>query len=386
MLGVIEKKDVERNELLKKSEESNRIKDEFLATVSHELRTPLNAMLGWLQIIRTTGVDRDVLDRALVSIERNARSQARLVEDLIELSRVVTGKLQLKSKPVDLRTAIEAALDVLRTAAAAKGVAIRTTLPASAVLVSGDRDRLQQIAWNLLSNAVKFTESGGAVDANVSADERYVSVVITDTGIGIGADFLPLVFDRFRQADQSTTREHGGLGLGLAIAKEIAELHGGTLKVASEGRGRGASFTLTLPRLQGVMPRMEAAAGARPDLRGKRILVVDDDPESLEIAAKALQAAGAATALARSGPEALAKWGDEQFDVLICDLAMPGMDGYEVLRQIRRLPNASHGRAIALTALASDSDRDKVIAAGFDDHVVKPFNFPDLLRAVAPAA
>ena len=194
------------------------------------------------------------------------------------------------------------------------------------------------------------------------------------------------MFDRFRQADQSTTREHGGLGLGLAIAKEIAELHGGTLKVTSQGRGRGASFTLTLPRLQGVMPRLEAAAGPRPDLRGTRVLVVDDDPESLEIAAKALESAGAATALARSGPEALAKWGDEEFDVLICDLAMPGMDGYEVLRQIRQLPNAGRGRAIALTALASDSDRDKVIAAGFDDHVVKPFNFPDLLRAVSPAA
>jgi CheY-like chemotaxis protein/nitrogen-specific signal transduction histidine kinase len=384
---VIQKKDTERNELLKKSEESNRIKDEFLATVSHELRTPLNAMLGWLQIIRSTNVDRDVFERAMASIERNARSQTRLVEDLIELSRVVTGKLQLKSKPVDLRTAVEGAIDVVRTAAAAKEVTIRTALPASPVLVSGDRDRLQQIAWNLLSNAVKFTESGGTVDINLNADERHVSLTIADTGIGIAPDFLPFVFDRFRQADQSTTREHGGLGLGLAIAKEIAELHGGTLKVASEGRARGSSFTLTLPRLQGLTPRMDSTAlSARPDLRGKRILVVDDDPESLEIAAKALQSAGAATALARSGPEALAKWGDEDFDVLICDLAMPGMDGYEVLRRIRRLPNATRRRAIALTALASDSDRDKVIAAGFDDHVVKPFNFPDLLRAVTPAA
>jgi signal transduction histidine kinase len=387
MLGVIQKKDTERNELLQKSQESNRVKDEFLATVSHELRTPLNAMLGWLQIVRTTDIDPDVLERAMASIERNAKSQARLVEDLIELSRVVTGKLQLKTKTVDIRAVVEAALDVVRTAAAAKGVAIRPSLPSSPIFVSGDRDRLQQVIWNLLSNAVKFTESGGAVDVSVAGDARSTFIVIADTGIGISPEFLPFIFDRFRQADQSTTREHGGLGLGLAIAKEIAELHGGTVQAASEGRGKGSRFMLTLPRLMASVPRPEHAEREdRPNLSGKRILLVDDDAESLEIAAKALEAAGAFIAKARSGPEALQQWETKEFDVLICDLAMPGMDGYEVLRRIRQVPSAARRRAIALTALASDSDREAVIAAGFDDHIVKPFRFPDLLRAVARAA
>ena len=250
MLGVIQKKDIERNELLLKSQESNRIKDEFLATVSHELRTPLNAMLGWMQIIRTTDMEPATIQRALASIERNAQSQARVVEDLIELSRVVTGKLQLRTKPMDLRAVVEAALDVVRTAAAAKGVTIHSTIPAFPAVIAGDRDRLQQVVWNLLSNAVKFTESGGTVAVELGCDERSCSIVVTDTGIGISPDFLPFIFERFRQADQSTTREHGGLGLGLAIAKEITELHGGVLRASSAGRGLGSRFTLALPRLQ----------------------------------------------------------------------------------------------------------------------------------------
>ena len=389
MLGVIQKKDTERNELLQKSLESNRIKDEFLATVSHELRTPLNAMLGWLQIIRTTDMDPATVERALASIERNAQSQARVVEDLIELSRVVTGKLQLRTKPMDLRVVVEAALDVVRTAAAAKGVSIQSKLSPSPAIVSGDRDRLQQVVWNLMSNAVKFTPSGGTVKVELDGDSRNCSIVVTDTGIGISPEFLPYIFERFRQADQSTTREHGGLGLGLAIAKEITELHGGVLKASSGGRGEGARFTLTLPRLIDV----EAAAGRfeaveQPNLAGKRILVVDDDPDSREIATRALTGTGAAVTQAESGGEALELWRKGPFDVLICDLAMPGMDGYEVIRNIRRtaLSDAHPPRAIALTALASDSDRQAVLDAGFDDHIVKPFDFRDLLRAVTKPA
>jgi signal transduction histidine kinase/CheY-like chemotaxis protein len=383
MLEVIQKKDGERNELLQKSQESNRIKDEFLATVSHELRTPLNAMLGWLQIIRTTDMDPATLERALASIERNAQSQARVVEDLIELSRVVTGKLQLRTKAVDLRSIVESSLDVVRTAAQAKGVTLEANVAGSPIMVSGDRDRLQQVVWNLLSNAVKFTESGGTVTVDVSADERNCSATITDTGIGISPEFLPHIFERFRQADQSTTREHGGLGLGLAIAKEITELHGGVLRASSAGRGRGTRVTLVLPRLVSAGSHAGHPEDVeRPDLTGKRILVVDDDSESREIASKALAGTGAAIVQATSGHEALATWEKQEFDVLICDLAMPGMDGYELLRLIRRLPNG-HSRAIALTALASESDRRAVIDAGFDDHVVKPFNFPDLLRAVS---
>jgi signal transduction histidine kinase len=385
MLGVIQKKDGERNELLQKSQESNRIKDEFLATVSHELRTPLNAMLGWLQIIRTTEVDRATVERAVASIERNAQAQARLVEDLIELSRVVTGKLQLRTSPMDLRTVVEAALDVVRTAAAAKGVTIHSSLPSTPAIVFGDRDRLQQVVWNLLSNAVKFTPGDGAVTVEVAVDARQCWVVVSDTGIGISPEFLPHIFERFRQADQSTTREHGGLGLGLAIAKEITELHGGVLKASSTGAGQGSRFTLTLPRLMtGATPGASSDALERPNLRGKRVLVVDDDADSREIAAKALAGTGASVTEAGSGVEALREWERQRFDVLICDLAMPGMDGYEVLRSIRRTTPADgkFSLAIALTALASEADREAVLAAGFDDHIVKPFKFIDLLRAV----
>jgi signal transduction histidine kinase len=388
MLEVIEKKDSERTDLLQKSQESNRIKDEFLATVSHELRTPLNAMLGWLQIIRTPNMDPDTLDRALASIERNAQSQARVVEDLIELSRVVTGKLHLKTKPIDVRSVVEASIDVVRTAALAKGVTLKPALINSPVIVSGDRDRLQQVVWNLLSNAVKFTESGGTIGVELTADERSCSVVVIDSGIGISSEFLPHIFERFRQADQSTTREYGGLGLGLAIAKEITELHGGVLKATSAGRGHGSRFTLTLPRLLSVEPSpLHLDSVEQPNLAGKRILVVDDDAESREIASKALACTGASVTDVGSGREALEEWRKQFFDVLICDLAMPGMDGYELLRHIRRAPsNGNRSLAIALTALASDSDRRAVLAAGFDDHVAKPFNFPDLLRAVARAA
>ena len=388
MLEVIQKKDIERNQLLQTSQENNRIKDEFLATVSHELRTPLNAMLGWLQIIRTTSMDPATLQRALSSIERNAQSQARVVEDLIELSRVVTGKLQLRSKPVDLRTVVDASLDVVRTAAVAKGVALNSSLHGDAFTISGDRDRLQQVVWNLLSNAVKFTEPGGTIDVQLNADPRSCSVTVTDTGIGIARDFLPHVFDRFRQADQSSTREHGGLGLGLAIAKEIAELHGGVLKASSAGRGHGSRFTLSLPRLitsETPAAHPDPAVGA--SLAGKRILIVDDDDESREIATKALAGTGASITEAASAREALEQWKRQSFDVLLCDLAMPGMDGYELLRSIRQsATNGSHSLAIALTALASDTDRRAVLDAGFDDHVVKPFSFPDLLRAVSRAA
>ena len=386
MLGVIQKKDSERNELLLKSQESNRVKDEFLATVSHELRTPLNAMLGWLQIIRTTDMDRATIERAMASIERNAQSQARVVEDLIELSRVVTGKLQLRTQPLDLRVVIESALDVVRTAAAAKGVRLESTRLSPVAMVSGDRDRLQQVVWNLLSNAVKFTEPGGIVSVELTTDDRHCSIVVTDSGIGISPEFLPYIFDRFRQADQSTTREHGGLGLGLAIAKEISELHGGVLRATSSGRGTGSRFTLTLPRLQSADAVIASSDSVeRPNLTGKRILVVDDDEDSREIASKALAGTGAAVMQASSGGEAVSQWRAHPFDVLICDLAMPGMDGFEVLRTIRSSPglNGHRSRAIALTALASEADRRAVLDAGFDDHIVKPFSFSDLLRSVS---
>jgi signal transduction histidine kinase len=247
MLGVIQKKDIERNELLLKSQESNRLKDEFLATVSHELRTPLNAMLGWLQIIRTTDMDRATVGRAMASIERNAQSQARVVEDLIELSRVVTGKLQLRTRAMDLRPVVEAALDVVRAAADAKGVSILSKLTASPAVISGDRDRLQQVIWNLLSNAVKFTPGGGEVRVRLARADGCAEITVADSGIGLPRDFLPFAFDRFRQADQSFTRSAGGLGLGLAIVKHLVEMHGGDAAAESDGPGTGALFRVRLP-------------------------------------------------------------------------------------------------------------------------------------------
>jgi CheY-like chemotaxis protein len=276
----------------------------------------------------------------------------------------------------------------VRTAAAAKGVSIRSSLPSAPAIVFGDRDRLQQVVWNLLSNAVKFTEPGGSVAVELAGDARQCWIVVSDTGIGISAEFLPHIFERFRQADQSTTREHGGLGLGLAIAKEITELHGGVLKASSTGSGQGSRFTLTLPRPIGAATLVAAPdAPERPNLAGKRVLVVDDDADSREIASKALAGTGASVTEAGSGVEALQEWERQRFDVLICDLAMPGMDGYEVLRTIRRAASADgkSSLAIALTALASETDRQAVLAAGFDDHIVKPFDFSALLRAVSRA-
>jgi signal transduction histidine kinase len=228
----------------------------------------MNAMLGWLQIVRTTNVDPATLERAMASIERNAQSQARVVEDLIEVSRVMTGKLQLRTQRIDARSIVEASLDVVQTAASAKKVSLKSTIAPSPVMLWGDRDRLQQVVWNLLSNAVKFTESGGIVAVELTADEHGCSIVVADTGIGIAPEFLPHIFERFRQADQSTTREHGGLGLGLAIAREITELHGGVLRAASAGRGHGSRFTLWLPRLPGAdIPTSQAAIEALPDGR-----------------------------------------------------------------------------------------------------------------------
>ncbi len=370
------------------------LKDEFLAAVSHELRTPLNAILGWLQILRTTEGDGERLKRALESLERNARSQARVIEDLLDVSRMVTGKLQVKMDVVDLCAVLAAAMDAIKPTATAKSLQLVLDLPPTPCLASADRERLQQVAWNLLSNAVKFTPRGGFIHVTLSAsgDEHVLSV--RDSGIGITPEFLPFVFDHFRQADGSMTRQHGGLGLGLAIVKEVTELHNGSVTAASAGPGRGATFTVRLPQLVTVEkpgPAPDRAVSWRSPTRhrwsGVRILAVDDDPDSLEVVRAALTLSGAEVRTASSAREAIGAWEVDPGDVLLCDLAMPDMDGFQVLNRIRGLDAAS-GRAtaaIALTAYTSDEYRARCLSAGFHAHVGKPYELHDLTIALGAA-
>lgn len=371
------------------------LKDEFLAAVSHELRTPLNAILGWLQILRTTGGDEERLKRALESLERNARSQARVIEDLLDVSRMVTGKLQVKLDVVDLSGVLEAAVDAVKPMATAKSLQLTLDVPPTPCLASADRERLQQVAWNLLSNAVRFTPRGGRIDVTLSASNRDYILSVRDTGIGITREFLPFVFEHFRQADGSMTRQHGGLGLGLAIVKEVTELHNGSATASSDGLGRGATFTVRLPQLVSVW-QPDAVAADAPNLSGVplpirwpgvRILAVDDDSDSLEVVRAALALSGAEVRTATSASEAIRAWELDPSDALLCDLAMPDMDGFQVLTRIRRL-DALSGRvtaAIAVTAYTSDDHRARCLSAGFHAHVGKPYELNDLTLAVSTA-
>jgi CheY-like chemotaxis protein len=382
--------ETEREELLERERRASRLKDEFLATVSHELRTPLNAILGWSQILRSTPPAPAVLERAVASIDRNARAQTRLIEDLIDISRIVTGKLQLTLSVVDLRTPVEAAVEVVRPMAAVKDVALHVDLAPGPCLVVGDGERLQQVFWNLLSNAVKFTPAGGDVYVSLGSDAAAWVVRVRDTGIGIQPEFLPHIFERFRQADGSMTREHGGLGLGLAIARDLTQLHGGTITVESHGPGQGTEFAVRLAARVDVAARIEAAnhvAPPLPSLRGVHVLVVDDSVDTLDVLRTTLTAAGAEVDVATSGSEALAWWQSHQGDVLLCDLAMPYMDGYEVLTRIRAI-DAAAGRltpAIAVSAHASEDQQARSIRAGFQQHIAKPCHPSDIVRAVAAA-
>jgi signal transduction histidine kinase/CheY-like chemotaxis protein len=388
----LRRKEAEREQLLLREREANRLKDEFLAAVSHELRTPLNAILGWVQILGATTASEQTTARAIASIARNAKAQTRVIEDLVDVSRIATGKLTLRFDPIDLREAVEGAVDAIRAAAQVKHIAFSVELPAHVCLVNGDRDRLQQVVWNLLSNAVKFTGTDSSI-AIVTRDLGSVyEVVVSDTGRGIPADFLPYVFDRFRQADGSMTREHGGLGLGLAIVKEITELHGGTVEVASPGPGRGATFTVRLPALIAAADPTGVLVDPEPGLcadalAGVRVLAVDDNQDALDVISAALASAAADVRTASSGAAAVAEWDREPADVLVCDLAMPEMDGYDVLRRIRRR-DALAGRftpAVAISAHAAEEHLARSLRAGFARHLVKPCRNDDLVRAVAAA-
>jgi len=373
---------------------ANRLKDEFLATLSHELRTPLGAVLGWTRVLRTTGAEGATRERALEAIERNARAQARLIEDLLEISRIVSGKLSMQVRPVDLAEIVDAAVEVVRPAAAAKQIALTTEVAVRPAMTSGDPDRLQQIVWNLISNAVKFTEPGGSARIRLTRNRGY-RIVVTDTGEGIDPRFLPHVFDAFRQADGTTTREHGGLGLGLAIARELVELHGGTIKARSDGVGRGSTFQVDLPSVVSASrAATEAPASAAghgtpaidPDLlHDLRILVVDDEADARDLIEMALSQYGAIVTTADSAAAALAEIDRGVPDVLLSDVGMPREDGYDLIRRLRSRPLERGGGipAIAVTAYASAKDRESALASGYEAHVAKPFEPEALAQTVA---
>ncbi|HEY4319927.1 MAG TPA: ATP-binding protein [Gemmatimonadales bacterium] len=397
----------ERRELLESeraaradAERAGRIKDEFLATLSHELRTPLSAIMGWSEVLKLPGRSPADLEQGLATIERNARAQTRIIEDLLDMSRIVSGKVRLDVQPIDLELVVAAAVDTVRPAADAKGVVIDVDPAMSGVAISGDPSRLQQVFWNLLSNAVKFTPRGGRIDLRIRQQASQVDVTVADTGEGIDPAFLPLLFDRFRQADATTTRHHGGLGLGLAIVKQLVELHGGTVTAESAGVQQGASLTVSLPTVamqpdvasDAVMPvpmpvEMTSGIGSH-DIAGIRILVVDDEPDSRALVKRLLETGNATVVAAGSAAEALQLFSVFRPAVVISDIGMPIEDGYSLIRRLRALSPGDGGNtpAIALTAYARNEDRDRALLSGFQDHVVKPIEPARLLAAIARVA
>jgi len=388
--------EAERDRLLQERTahaEANRVKDEFLATLSHELRTPLNAILGWTSLLLKEPGFEGRTRHALETVLRNARAQTQLVEDLLDLSRVVTGKLTIEAQPVDLAELVSGAIDVVRPAADAKGVTIAVEASLTSYLTLGDEDRLRQAVWNVLANAVKFTPAGGAITVRLDRGERNMRIEIADTGAGIAPDFLPHVFDRFRQADGSMTREHGGLGLGLAIVRSIVEAHGGTVTALSEGIGRGTTFVIDLPAPRATRSRgtRRAAppegADAASRLDGVRVLVVDDAPDERELFSTVLARQGATVETAASAQEALAAAGTFAPDVIVSDIAMPHEDGYTFLERLRESTDRRliAVPVIAVTAHARAEDRDRALAAGFQMYVSKPVQPDQLVRAVASA-
>ena len=370
-------------------EQLSRLKDEFLATMSHELRTPLNAIFGWVTLLRTRRLDEPTQERALETIERNARAQKRLIEDLLDVSRIVTGKVALEILPVDPRRVVQAALETMQPAAQAKGITVVPLLDTGVASVRGDFARLQQIVTNLLSNAIKFTPSGGRVEVTLIHRNGEAEISVNDSGQGIKPEFLPLVFDRFRQEDGSISRRHGGLGLGLAIVRHLVELHAGTVEAFSEGEGKGSRFVVRLPTRLGFVksPVEDTVTGpASPNmLVGVRVLVVDDEPGARELIANVLQGYGADVSLAESGQAALTRLFEHRPDVLIADVGMPGMDGYALIEQVRALDPDFGGRtpAIAVTGYASQLDRLRALQAGYQNHVAKPVEPHELAIVIA---
>jgi signal transduction histidine kinase len=374
------------------AERASRLRDDFLATVSHELRTPLSSVLGWTQVLRRSPRDEDIRAQALDAIERGARAQVRLIEDLLDMSRIISGKLRLEVQAVELAPLIQAAVETVRPAADGKGIRIEWVLDPRGGPIKADPARLQQVFWNLLSNAVKFTPRGGKVQVRLERIDSHVEISVSDTGRGIAPEFLPFVFDRFRQEDSSTTRHHGGLGLGLAVVKHLVELHGGKVRARSAGEGMGATFSVYLPvaivqqgshgREHPTAPRAgEIGAYSEVRLTGVRVLVVDDDRDACELLGRVLADSGAIVDVATSGREALALMSEAEHDVLVSDIGMPEMDGFELIRQLR-----SEGRklpAVAVTAFARPQDRIQALEAGFNMHLAKPLEPQELIVVIA---
>jgi PAS domain S-box-containing protein len=392
----------EREETLKaeraareEAERVGRLKDEFLATVSHELRTPLNAILGWATLMRRLEPGSADHARGLETIERNARVQAQIIADLLDMSRIISGKVQLDVQPIDLAEVINAAIDAVKLSIEAKKLRLRVTLDGHAGRLRGDPGRLQQVIWNLLTNAVKFTPSGGHIDVVMERVNSHVEVSVEDSGIGIKPEFLAFVFDRFRQADASTTRRHGGLGLGLSIVKHLVELHGGSVRVKSPGEGKGATFIVALPI--SVIRAEEGERGERPSfsdvdvssielpsLAGVRALVVDDQPDARILICRLIEEHGGRCILAQSGADALRLIGEEDVNILVSDIGMPDFDGYDLIRRIRTMHTSARNiPAIALTAYARTDDRQRALLAGYQMHVSKPVDPRELIAGIA---
>ncbi|UNU27077.1 ATP-binding protein [Microcoleus vaginatus] len=381
------------------AEAANRAKDEFLSILSHELRTPLNAILGWSTMLRQKNLSEDKVARALETIERNAKSQAQLIEDILDVSRIITGKLRLRVRPVNLVPVIESAIESVHLAAEAKSIRLQSVLDSEAGPLLGDADRLQQVVWNLLSNALKFTPKNGRVQIRLQRVNSHVEITVSDTGTGISSDFLPFVFDRFSQHDSTTTRSYGGLGLGLAIVRQLVELHGGTVTVVSPGIGQGTTFTVKLPVMIIHLPpsdpeplnslvEFKGRFQASPTLEGLHILVVEDEADALELLSTILEKYGADVMAVGSVKEALTiieTATDRRLDVLVSDIGMPDEDGYSLIRKLRQLEAQRGDRlpAIALTAYARNDDRQQALLAGFQMHLTKPVDAAELVAVVA---
>jgi PAS domain S-box-containing protein len=379
------------------AEESNRLKDEFLATLSHELRTPLTAILGWASMLRDGRLDEKTFRTAVEIIERNARTQQQIIDDILDVSRIITGQLRFDAEPADMRRVVSAAVDTVRPAATAKSITLQTTYEPGVGPVMGEPRRLQQVVWNLLLNAVKFTPIGGEVRVRVECDAAHARVVVTDTGAGIRADFLPFVFDRFRQGDQSTTRTHGGLGLGLSIVRHLVELHGGTVRAESAGEGHGSAFTVELPLLRNAVVGMRidesdaviqsAISNQQSEiLEGLRVLVVDDEQDALDLLKTVLERKGASVTAVASGEAARAALEEAWPDLMLCDIGMPVEDGYQLMRRVRELESSRDGAstpAVALTAYAGEADRALALDAGYQLHVPKPVDPAALVSLIA---
>ena len=368
------------------AEEANRAKDEFLAMISHELRTPLNAILGWSRMMVAGRLTEIQHGRAVQTIERNAVAQAKLIDELLDVSRIISRKLKLSPRPIDVRAVVEAAIESCRVAAENKKLVLEVTLPPSSARVMGDADRLTQVVSNLLSNSIKFTPAGGRIEVRMAVSGGVVRLVVRDDGIGIRPEFLPYVFDRFRQSDSSRTRAHGGLGLGLAIVRHLVELHGGTVEAASEGVGKGAELGVTLPLLAedeayatrgSDRPPMSAGAV----LSGIRVIVVDDEQDARELVTAVLEQAGAVVTSVGSAEEAMHAIRERPPSLLVSDIGMPGEDGYALIARVRALPAALGGRvpAVAVTAFTRSEDRARALRAGYTAHVGKPIDPSELV-------